>query len=117
MTMKVYKKFIYNLPEALQQLMIKEIVNFNDTALDCWINVADARELRHRSLYLVCDYRVIGSNAIYSMPMGIVAKNNMEALEAYHDVTTNTNGTIHSELENNCAKMKIIPTDITLRLD
>lgn len=105
-----YIKFIYKLPSSIASLANKEFVNFVDDRVCGWMNKKDANYLRHCSMYLVSEMETHGKLTVLSNPIGIVARNESDALVTYHAVTGKDNGAVHSEIESNCQSIKVEPT-------
>lgn len=106
----IYIQFIYKLPNDIVSLANKEFVDFADDRIYGWMNKKDTNYLRHCSMYLVSEMEVHGKITVLKNPVGIVARNENDALVTYNAVTNNTNGAIHSEIETNCQNIKVEST-------
>lgn len=104
-------KFKYVLPEALQPL-VKETVS--DYGLDYLYGLMPeelAGQLRHCSLYMVCEHENLDNVQLWKNPMAVVAINNSNAIETYSNATGAKNGSVLCEIANKCDKIKVEKCD------
>lgn len=112
----MYLNFIYKISDSLLNLAKKEIVDFPiDGQLNGWIDKFDIinKQLKHCSMYLVCELATPNNINVLSNPMCIVAKNQSKAMEIFN-IVTEKNGTVMCEIINSCVNIKVQPTGIEI---
>ena len=102
-------RFKYRIPENLQPLVDKTIVNYGLNYLYCIMPEGIVSQLRHCSLYMICEFEYINGTQVWSKPMGVVAHNEVEAMEAYVRETQKENGAVLCEVVNRCDNIKVEP--------
>ena len=93
----MYLNFIYKISDSLLNLAKKEIVDFPiDGQLNGWIDKFDIinKQLKHCSMYLVCELATPNNINVLSNPMCIVA--------------------VMCEILNSCVNIKVQPTGIEI---
>lgn len=103
-------EFSYKLPEGLVALMNKEIVNFNDDYITGWLDQADAGQLKHCAMYMVCTLEVHDDLNVMKNPIAIVARNENRAMDTYYKATSKNDGMVFCSIIDNCSKAKVSPT-------
>ena len=108
-------EFRYKLSNDIAGLMANSFPGFSGVYITGWLNQMDVRFLKKSSLYLVCDTQSdVSSGAIsFSHPIGIVARNESDAL-IYYNIIFGREGSIHSELIQNCKGLSVEATGNTL---
>ena len=101
-------KFKYNLKEDLLKLVRQNIVNYTSDFLISYMNKGDINNLRHSSLYLMCEYlEPTPSMRVYQNPLAIVARNQYIATGIYNEITGCESATMLCEIENRCDNLKV----------
>ena len=66
--------FIYKLPASLVPLTRKEMVGFTDDRIVGWFDQADVSQLKHCSMFMVCNYEQNSNVTVYTDPVGIAVE-------------------------------------------
>lgn len=102
-------KFIYNVKQNLQSLIKSTIADYDDySKLVGYVDEGRIGSLEHTSVYLVCEMKYTDTLMVYTNPLAIIAKNDIEAVQLYNDVTSVIGGVL-CEMESNCSKLKVEP--------
>lgn len=102
-------KFKYRIPENLQPLVDQTIVNYGLDYVYGFMPEELAGQLRHCSLYMICEYENINGLQIWKNPMAVVAHNEVGAMETYVKNTKKENGSVLCEIVNRCDNIKVEP--------
>lgn len=104
--------FRYAIKENLLPLVKENIVNYGSDYLIGYMEEGIAGQLKHVSLYLVCEMaEPNNSMIIYQNPIAIVARNNTEAVRVFYELTQKDNGTVLCEIENRCDNLVVEPLE------
>ena len=96
-------KFKYTFKEDLLNLLRQTIVNYTSDFAIGYMNEGDVNNLRHRSLYLMCEIiEPTPSMRVYQNPIAVVAKNQYEATGMYNEITGSQSSTMLCEIVNRC---------------
>ena len=96
-------KFKYTFKEDLLNLVRQNIVNYTSDFAIGYMNEGDVNNLRHRSLYLMCEIiEPTPSMRVYQNPIVVVAKNQYDATGMYNEITGSQSGTMLCEIVNRC---------------
>lgn len=104
-------KFKYTIPQNLQPLVDQTIVNYG---LDYLYGVMPEEiigDLRHCSLYMICELDFVNNMQVWQNPVAVVGHNEVEAMEAYVRETQKENGSVLCEIVNRCDNIKVEPCD------
>lgn len=107
-------QFIYRLPDSLVSLMKDTIVDFNSNHITGWMDQMDANQIKHCSLFMICELETNDKLNILRNPMAVVAKNDSQAVQIFSKVTNKTNGTVMCEITRDCTTIKVEPTGKTI---
>lgn len=99
--------FIYKLPASLVPLTRKEMIGFTDDRIVGWFDQADVSQLKHCSMFMVCNYEQNSNVTVYTDPVGIVARNEVQALEIYHKATNMVNGLVFCSIIDDCSNITV----------
>lgn len=113
----MYVQFTHTLPDALVPLATNTINGFSNPNLYGWLDTADAKKMRHRAMYLICDLETIEDVDVYSNPSLMVASNENEAVTMYNIITGIMHGTVICEVHHDCSKVTVVPTGRTMESD
>lgn len=103
-------KFKYNLPNDLLQLVQRTVVDFTDYFLYGCMDEGFAGQLKHCTLFLVCEYDEINNQQIYRNPIVVVAMNDGQAVQYYNEMTDKYGFILHRITED-CSKIKVEPIE------
>ena len=95
-------KFKYKVPESIRSLMKEIVSDFNSEYLFGYVPEWLMNDLRHCSLYMVCELKDDDGVDVWSEPVVIVAPNEIDALETYFESTNKQYGSILCEITNRC---------------
>lgn len=102
-------KFRYKVPDNLVPLMVQTIVEYSGDYIIGYLEENLSGQLRHTSLYLVCELEFINDVQVYKNPLAIVSRNDTEAVLLYNKVTGKDNGAMICEIVNRCDNIKVEP--------
>lgn len=102
-------KFKYKIPENLQPLVNQTIVDYGLDYLNGIMPKELAGQLRHCSLYMICEYENVNGLQIWRNPMAVVGQNEVNAMETYVRNTGKENGSVLCEIVNRCDNIKVEP--------
>ena len=104
-------KFRYTLKPNLVQLAQQTIKDYNGNLMVGYMDEGDTNNLKHTSLYLVCEILVdeIPNDKTYQNPIVVVAKNEYTAVNIFNKVTGLEGGSVLCEIENRCDELKVEP--------
>ena len=100
-------KFKYTLSSQIQPLINSTVVDYPYDYIIGYLE--EGTNLRHSSLYIVCELEDTNSLLIYKNPIGVVAKNERQAIELFSEVTSKNNGSAICEVVNRCDNLKVEP--------
>ena len=66
-------------------------------------------QLRHCSMYMICEYESINGAQIWSNPVAVVGTNEVNAMETYVRNMKKENGSVLCEIVNRCDNIKVEP--------
>lgn len=104
-------RFKYRIPENLQSLVDKTIVDYGLTYLYGLMPEELSGQLRHCSLYLICEYENMNGNHIWRNPVAVVGINETNAMETYFNDMHKDNGSVLCEIVNRCDNIKVEPCE------
>lgn len=102
-------RFKYRIPENLQPLVNQTIVDYG---LDYVYGIMPeelAGQLRHCSLYMICEFESINNIQIWRNPIAVVGYNEVDAMETYVKNMHKENGSVLCEIINRCDKIIVEP--------
>ena len=102
-------KFKYKIPSNLQSLVDKTVADYGLTYLYGIMPDELLGELRHCSLYMICEFEYSNGIQIWRNPMAIVGHNEVNAMETYVKNTGKENGSVLCEIVNRCDNIKVGP--------
>ena len=102
-------KFKYTIPENLQPLVTQTVANYGLNYLYGLIPEDLAGQLRHCSLYMICEYTSSNGVDVWTNPIAIVGSNEVNAMETYVKNTGKENGSVLCEIVNRCDNIKVEP--------
>jgi hypothetical protein len=102
-------RFKYTLPEALQELVFQTVVDYGNDFVYGILPKAIAGQLRHCSLYMICEYEFINNNHVWANPVAVVGYNEIDAMETYVRTMKKENGSVLCEIVNRCDNLKVEP--------
>lgn len=105
-----YLKFKYELPDMLLNLVRNDVTDFTGNKLTGYMNKSYISSLHHVGLYLVCSAKNLvhdDSGISYNNALGIIAKNENDAIVIYSKITGSDNGTCLCEIANRCDKLEV----------
>lgn len=104
-------KFVYRIGNDLLPLIRTSIVNYTNDYFIGYMNEGDTANLRHTSLYLVCELMNTDTINVYSNPIAVVAKNENAAVTMYDEIMSSDSGTVLCALENRCDNLMVEPIE------
>lgn len=104
-------KFKYKIPKNLQPLVDETVVDYGLDYLYGFMPEELSGQLRHCSLYMICEFNDINGVQVWKNPVAIVGTNEFNAMETYAENTKNTNGSVLCEIINRCDNIKVEPCD------
>ena len=102
-------KFKYRLPEVLQPLVAQTVVNYGLDYVYGLMPKDLAGQLRHCSLYLICEMDFNNGQDVWTNPIAIVGTNEFNAMETFVRNTGKENGSVLCEIVNRCDNIKVEP--------
>ena len=102
-------KFRYRLPEHLQPLVNQTVMNYGQNYLNGIMPRSLAGQLRHCSLYMICEFESNNGIDVWTNPMAVVGTNEVDAMETYVRTTGKENGSVLCEIVNRCDNIKVEP--------
>ena len=102
-------KFRYRLNDNLQPLVSGSVQNYYGSYITGYMEEGIVGQLRHTSMYLVCEMNIVNDTMVYTNPLGIVAKNDIDAATIFAEITGKENGSILCEIVNRCDNIKVEP--------
>lgn len=102
-------KFKYRIPENLQPLIDTTITDYGLDYVYGLMPEDLAGDLKHCSLYMVCEFEYINFTEIWRNPVAIVAPNEVSAIETYAENMNKNNGSVLCEIVNRCDNIKVEP--------
>lgn len=101
-------KFRVKIPESLLDLCRKEIMDFIYDELNGIMEQGMAGQLRHCSMYIICEQEFVNNRVIWRNPLAVVAKNESAAMTMYYDHTGNTNGGVLCAMYDRCDNISVM---------
>ena len=98
--------FKYKLPEGIKDLAWGAIYGFNSEYIKGYMPEGISTQLKHYSLFMVCDLEIVDDNNIYKNPVAIVAKNESRAAELYAEIFEKY-GFVFCELSDDASKITV----------
>lgn len=102
-------KFICALPAGLVPLVNKTVVDYGLDYIRGIVDEGLTGQLRHCSMYMICEYENNHGVSVYRNPLAVVAHNDTEAMEAYVRTTGKENGSILCIIYDRCDNVKVEP--------
>jgi hypothetical protein len=102
-------KFKYRLPDNLVPLVNKTIVDYGYDFLYGLMPEGIAYQLRHCSMYLICELESHNNLMVHRNPVAVVERNQQNAMDVYIEATGNKNGTILCEIIDRCDNISVEP--------
>lgn len=104
-------KFKYRIPENLKPLVDTTVVDYGYDYLYGLMPEGLANQLKHCSLYMICEFESIQGVGVWRNPIAVVGNNEFSAMETYTLTTHKHNGSILCEIVNRCDKIKVQKCD------
>ena len=104
-------KFRYKIPENLQPLVNQTVVDYGSNYLYGLMPEELVGELRHCSLYMICELESVNTIDVWRNPVAVVGPNEINAMETYVKNTGKENGSVLCEIVNRCDNIKVEPCD------
>lgn len=104
-------KFKYTLPANLQPLVDQTVVDYGFDYVYGLLPEEIAGDLRHCSLYMICELDFVNGMQVWQNPVAVVGHNEIEAMETYVRETQKENGSVLCEIVNRCDNIKVEPCD------
>ena len=102
-------KFKYKIPDNLLPLIDKTVADYGLDYLYGIMPKALVSQLRHCSLYMICEFEFINGMQVWRNPVAIVGSNEVDAMETYVKNTKKENGSVLCEIINRCDNIKVEP--------
>ena len=102
-------KFKYRLPEALVPLVSTTVVDYGLDYVYGLMPKELIGQLRHCSMYMICEYEDHNGVQVWRNPVAVVARNDVDAMEAYVKTMKKENGSVLCEIVNRCDNIKVEP--------
>lgn len=102
-------KFKYKLPFDLVKLIKSTIVNYDYDYICGIMPKGLVGQLKHCSMYMICELENHDGIDVYSNPLAVVARNHTNAMETYVKNTEKENGSILCEIVDRCDNIKVEP--------
>ena len=102
-------KFKFKIPENLLPLVNQTVVNYGLDYLYGLMPRDLVGQLRHCSMYMICEYESINGTQIWSNPVAVVGTNEVNAMETYVRNMKKENGSVLCEIVNRCDNIKVEP--------
>ena len=102
-------RFKYKIPKNLQPLVNTTIVDYGLDYLYGIMPEGLTGQLRHCSLYMICEFDSNNGVDIWRNPIAVVGQNEVDAMETYVKDTKKENGSILCEIVNRCDNIKVEP--------
>lgn len=101
-------KFKYSIPDDLNELMSKTIMGFGRSYCAGYMPEGLIGQLRHTTLFLMCEYEYKKEGGIqkYKNPIVVVARNDTSAAEIFYEVTGKYGLVLHRITED-CSKLMV----------
>lgn len=100
-------KFKYKIPENLQPLVDNTVADYGLEYLYGLMPEELVSQLRHCSLYMICEYENINGLQIWRNPVAVVGPNEQSAMETYVRNIHKENGSVLCEIVNRCDNLKV----------
>ena len=102
-------KFKYTLPSNLQPLVDETVVDYGLNYVYGLMPEELTAQLRHCSLYMICEFEFINNSQVWRNPVAVVGHNEVEAMEVYVRNTGKENGSVLCEIVNRCDNIVVEP--------
>ena len=102
-------KFKYRIPDNLLPLVNQTVSDFGMDYLYGLMPEELGGQLRHCSLYMICEFEDINGLQVWRNPVAVVGKNEVEAMETYVRNIRKENGSVLCEIVNRCDNIKVEP--------
>lgn len=104
-------RFKYRIPENLQPLVDKTISDYGLDYLYGLMPEGLSGQLRHCSLYMICEFESINGLDVWRNPVAVVGQNEVDAMETYVKNMKKENGSVLCEIVNRCDNIKVEPCE------
>ena len=102
-------KFKFKIPENLQPLVNQTVANYGFDYIYGLMPKELAGQLRHCSMYMICEFESVNGAEVWTNPIAIVAYNEVDAMETYVRNIKKENGSVLCEIVNRCDNIKVEP--------
>ena len=102
-------RFKYRIPENLQPLVDTTVADYGMDYVYGIMPEDLITQLRHCSLYMICEFELINTAQLWRNPIAVVGHNEVDAMETYVRTTGKENGSILCEIVNRCDNIKVEP--------
>ena len=102
-------RFKYKIPENLLPLVSQTVVNYGNDYLYGLMPEELTSQLRHCSLYMICEFEFINNLQVWQNPVAVVGRNEVDAMETYVKNMKKENGSVLCEIVNRCDNIKVEP--------
>ena len=104
-------KFKYRIPENLQPLVDKTVADYGLDYLYGLMPKELVGQLRHCSLYMICEFEYTNGIEVWRNPVAVVGQNEINAMETYVKNMHKENGSVLCEIINRCDEIKVEPCE------
>lgn len=102
-------RFKYKIPDNLLPLVNQTVVDYGYDYLYGLMPEELTSQLRHCSLYIICEFEYVNNLQVWRNPVAVVGKNEVEAMETYVINMKKENGSVLCEIINRCDNIKVEP--------
>ena len=102
-------RFKYRLPEHLVPLVAQTVANYGLDYVYGLMPKDLAGQLRHCSMYMICEYESNDGIDVWTNPVAVVGYNEVSAMETYVRNIKKENGSVLCEIVGRCDNIKVEP--------
>ena len=100
-------KFRYRIPDNLLPLVNQTVADYGYDYVYGLMPEELVSQLRHCSLYMICEFEFINGLQVWRNPVAVVAPNEVDAMETYVRNTKKENGSVLCEIVDRCDKITV----------
>ena len=102
-------RFKYKIPDNLLPLVNETVADYGLDYLYGLMPEELSNQLRHCSLYMICEFDFIDGMQLWRNPVAVVGYNEINAMETYAKNMKKENGSVLCEIVNRCDSIKVEP--------